>query len=326
MSENNLPPENLAPAPRRRHHRSFFWPFLLIALGILLLLSNLGILDWSTWNMLWRFWPLVLVAVGIDVLIGGRSTAGTIVSAFLILVLIGLAAGAVYYADRLPVLDRLSADTSWQRSHVEQALDDYEFASVYIDWTSQPGYLDVLQDSDNLLEGDLTYQGELVFEVDPKGSGADIQLDTRLINNWVSFPSSPGANADWEVYLTPEIPLDLSLDTGSGSCHFDLSELTLEGLFLDSGSGSVQISLPEGQSYQVRISSGSGSLQVDVPESSGIRVVLDSGSGSFNPGSGFSLVTGEQHGDGVWESRNYDSARDTIEITIDQGSGSINFR
>jgi hypothetical protein len=325
MSENNLPPVAGTPAPRR-HRRSFFWPFLLIALGILLLLSNLGVLDWSTWNLLWRFWPLVLVAIGIDVLVGGRSTAGAIVSAFLILVLIGLAAGAVYYADQLPVLSRYTNQAVWQRDHIEQPLDDFESASVYIDWTSQPGYLDALKVSGNLLEGDLTYQGELVFEVDAKGSRADIQIDTRLIDNWISFPSNPGRDSDWEIFLTPEIPLDLSLDSGSGSCHFDLSELTLEGLFLDSGSGSVELSLPGGQSYPVTIESGSGSLQVDVPEEAGIRVVLDSGSGSFNPGSRFDLVIGERQGDGVWETENYDSASYTIEMTIDQGSGSISFR
>ena len=82
MSENNTP-EIMKP-PRRRS-RSFFWPIMLISVGVLFLLSNLGIVAWSTWNLIWRFWPLVLVAVGIDVFFGQRSAFGAIISAFLVL-------------------------------------------------------------------------------------------------------------------------------------------------------------------------------------------------------------------------------------------------
>lgn len=39
---------------------------VLVVLGVLLLLSNLGLLDWTA---LWQFWPLILVAVGVLMLI-----------------------------------------------------------------------------------------------------------------------------------------------------------------------------------------------------------------------------------------------------------------
>ncbi len=324
MTENNNPPV-LTEKPRRKSHRSFFWPIMLISLGILLLLSNLGIVAWSTWNLLWRFWPLILVAVGIDVLFGQRSAFGAIISAFLVLMLIAVVAGAVFFADQLPFLNRFSAESTWQTSQVQHDLDDSESANVFIDWTSPPGSLYALSDSESLIEGDLTYQGELIFDVDYRGDIADVNLDTRMVNSWgISFQGSP--RAKWEIGLTPEIPLDLSLDTGSGSCDFDLSELIIDDLYLDSGSGSIRIALPEDQSFHFELDSGSGSLNIDLPEDTGVRVVIDSGSGSFNPGNDFDLVSGEKRGDGVWESENYDSAKYTIEIEIDQGSGSINFK
>ena len=324
MTENNIPPV-LTDKPRRKNHRSFFWPIMLISLGVLLLLSNLGIVAWSTWNMLWRFWPLILVAVGIDVLFGQRSAFGAIISAFLVLALIAVVAGAIFFADQLPILNNLTAESSWETSHVEHELDDYESANVFIDWTSPPGSLYALSDSNTLIEGDLTYQGELIFDVDSRGDVADVNLDTRQINNLGTlFQDSPRAN--WEIGLTPEIPLDLSLDTGSGSCDFDLSELMIDDLYLDSGSGAIHIALPEDQSFHFEMDSGSGSVQIDLPEDTGIRVDLDSGSGSFNPGNDYDLVSGEKRGDGTWESDNYDSAKYTIDIDIDQGSGSITFK
>ena len=323
IENNNLPETKTV---YRRRYRSFFWPIILISIGVLLLLSNLGIVPWTTWNLIWRFWPLVLVAVGIDVLFGGRSTFGAIFSAFLILALIGAVAAAVFFADQLPVIARYTQDTPWQISHVEHELGKYQSAEVFIDWTSPPGYLGAVSDPDLLIEGDLTYQGELYFDVSGAGNRADVTLDTRQINNWGFTPFQGNPGAEWEVYLTPEIPLDLRLDSGSGSCQFDLDELQLEGLFLDSGSGSITMTLPSNQSFDFKLDSGSGSVKIDIPEGTGFRVELDSGSGSFNPGRGFELISGEKGGDGVWESEDYGSAKYTIEMEIDQGSGSITFR
>ena len=44
--------------------------------------------------------------------------------------------------------------------------------------------------------------------------------------------------------------------------------------------------------------------------------------GSFQPGERFTFISGERN-DGVWETKNYASADDKIDLTIDQGSGSI---
>jgi len=327
MENNNHPEPELMPAPtRRRKSRSFFWPIMLISMGVLLLLNNLNIVPWTTWNLIWRFWPLVLVAVGIDVLIGNRSAFGAIFSALLVLIVIAAIAGTVYFADQLPILARFTQETPWQTDHVETPLEDFKSAEVLIDWTSPAGYLGALSSSENLLEGDLTYRGDLYFDVKTNGSRADVVLDTRLVENWgvVPFQSNPGA--EWEIYLTREIPLDLTLDSGSGSCEFDLSELTLEELFLDSGSGAIELSLPAKQSFEFTMDSGSGSVKIDLPEDTGFRVELDSGSGSFNPGSDFDLESGEKRGDGVWESEGFDTAKYQIEMEIDQGSGSITFR
>src|ERR671937_25958 len=47
-------PDRAAP-PRRRG--TVVWPLLLIAVGSLLLLQNLGLLPWSLWGQIWRLWP-----------------------------------------------------------------------------------------------------------------------------------------------------------------------------------------------------------------------------------------------------------------------------
>ena len=62
-----------------RRFGPIFWPIFLIAIGVLFLLGNLGLLSFNPWE-LWRLWPLILVVIGLDVLLEvtlGRSRAGS---------------------------------------------------------------------------------------------------------------------------------------------------------------------------------------------------------------------------------------------------------
>jgi len=325
MSDVREPLEN-GHRPRRRPP-SLFWPLVLIGAGVILLLSNLGYLPWQSWNVLWRLWPLLLVALGIDLFIGRRSMVGAIVSALLILLLIGGAVAVAFFAQNIPALVDLAQPVELRTEHVEYPLAGVERASLHIDWTSQPGYLSALRDSPNLIEGDVTYRGQLIFDVDVRGDQADVKLDSHYSGPWFGpFAVGDPAKKRWDVRLSPKVPLDLTLDAGSGRCDFDLTGLQVKDLFLDVGSGSIDLALPSGSTFEARIDGGSGSLNITLSESMGAQVVLDSGSGSFHPGERFRLVRGERHDDGVWETDNYRTAEHAISIEIDQGSGSIRIR
>ncbi len=315
--------------PRRRRPPSVFWPILFIGAGVTLLLSNLGYLPWQSWAVLWRLWPLLIIALGIDLLIGQRSVIGAIVSTVLMLVLIGGIVVIALFAQNIPAVSdwigplELPAwiQPEFQTRHVQYPLQGVEQAKVYIDWPSVPGYLSPLEDSPNLIEGDVDYRGELTFDVSVVGGRANVKLDSSFFGLW-SFGDQSGKR--WDVRLSPNVPLDLSLDAGSGPCDFDLTGLQVSGLALDAGSGPVDLALPSSSTFEAEIDGGSGPITIVLPESVGARVVLDSGSGPFKPDERFQLVRGKPHGDGTWETDNYDTAEHTITLEIDQGSGAIN--
>ncbi len=50
--------------------RPILFPLVLIVLGVLFLLSNLGYIQFDFWGFIGTWWPLILVIVGLDVLIG----------------------------------------------------------------------------------------------------------------------------------------------------------------------------------------------------------------------------------------------------------------
>ncbi len=309
----------------QRHPPSLFWPIVFIGAGVALLLSNLGYLPWASWNILWRLWPLLLIALGIDLLIGRRSVVGAIISAVLILALVGGAIALAFYTPSIPQLAELAQSPEWRTAHVEQSLEGVERASVTIDTGSVPCLLSKLSDSLNLIEGDITYRGTLVFDAPVRGGRADVRLDSYFTGPWwgwaPGFEDNP--RAVWGVKLSPKIPLDLNFDTGSGRCYFDLSGLQVNSLIVDSGSGAVDLILPSDTSFEARIDAGSGRFAITLPAGVGARVALDSGSGAFRPDERFEMVSGERGDDSVWETENLSTAETTIELEIDQGSGAL---
>ena len=63
---------------KRTSRQSFVWPLILVALGVVFLLSNLGILRDDIWNNIWRLWPVIFIAIGLDSLFRRYEIAGPV--------------------------------------------------------------------------------------------------------------------------------------------------------------------------------------------------------------------------------------------------------
>lgn len=70
----------------RRYRGGILFPLLIVALGVVLLLNNLGLTDWDAWDALARLWPLLIVAMGLDMLL---QRAGWVTP--LLLIVLGVA-------------------------------------------------------------------------------------------------------------------------------------------------------------------------------------------------------------------------------------------
>jgi hypothetical protein len=316
----------IVPQPERnatsKSRRSFFWPIVLIGFGVILLLSNMGFFPATSWAVLWRLWPVALIALGIDVLVGHRTVLGAIASGVLALLLIGLAIGVALLADQIPALIELAKPAELVTERVEHPLNDITQARVSVDWTSSPGHLSALSDSNNLIEADVAYRGELAFDVDVDGDRADVSLDSYLQGLSYGSLDFDDRNAVWDVKLHPTPQYDFVLDSGSGSYEYDLTELQVRSIELNAGSGSVRLLLPSGSDITGEFDIGSGSVDIIIPESLGVRIERDAGSGPFRPDDRFVQIIGDDD-EGVWQTENYSDAEYTVELEIDQGSGAI---
>ena len=310
----------------RRRVPSAVLPVILITAGVLFLLSNLGYLSASAWSLIWRFWPVLLVALGVDVLIGRRSALGAVISSVFFIFLAGAILILVLLAPQIPVMTGLVRSEEITSEHIEHPLDGVEEATVVIDWSSLPAELDALTRSDNLIEGDIDYRGQLLFNVSTRDDQANVTLDEQYTGAGIVWlldsPDQEGLR--WQVGLHPDVVYDLHLNSGSGPSAFNLQELVLSYLNLDAGSGPIDLTLPGSATYRVNINGGSGPMKIRLPAGSGVRAELNSGSGNFNPGELFRVASTDAD-DSIWETTNYRTADYSIMFTIDQGSGSITF-
>lgn len=64
----------------KRKPRSLFFPILLVVIGIFLLLTNLGYVEGSTWDILAKYWPLIFIVGGLDGLYRQEGWVGPLVS------------------------------------------------------------------------------------------------------------------------------------------------------------------------------------------------------------------------------------------------------
>jgi hypothetical protein len=251
------------------------WPILLIGAGAFLLYNNFGPQSWISWTQLFKLWPVILIAVGIDVLF--RDQSGWMTAAGLILT-VALISGAVWmFSSGIKV----TADYAQVRETMDPEVKSFE-----VDISLGLGELIVsdLESPRVLIEGNITPDKK---EADLKVTGETAYY--QLKNNQPDFfPHT----ARWELGLTQDLDLDLSLNNGVGEMFLSLDNLQLTSLNANQGVGRLILHLPEASDGELLVKQAIGLIQIQIP--SGARVAVDAQNGlskvSFP--SGFELENG----------------------------------
>ena len=328
--------------PKRDHRQrqSLFWPIILIGIGLIWLLNNLGILSTANIAVLFRLWPLFLIIIGLDMLIGRDSPR--------LRPLLGI--GAVVLLVVLAIIGPslgLSGGQDVETRVYDVEVAGAEAAEFRMDASSAPVNIRALTDSANLAEMQIVDSGRIDMEY-VEGVLATISLDKRADFGFGFFAEPEGETRRWDIGLSDRVPLNLDLELASGNSQLDLSALSITDLKIDAGSGNVALKLPGG-AYRIESEHGSGRWVVEVPPRSafdwqiddlgsgnltinvaasvGVQVeIQDSDSGALNVPPGWEQMSGDDE-EGVWQSGNYAGADYVISITIaDRSSGNMTFR
>ena len=289
-------------------------PIILIGLGVVFLLNNLGILEWNVWEVLLRTWPLLLIAVGIDLLIVRRTAEATLFALVLILVVI---AGGVWF-----IAIRGGGSGAPRVETVQHPLPETDLAEIQI----KPGVgilrLTALDQSDDLVLGKLGLsRGQQVEQaVEDVGSVSLLNLSSSSGWFWPAFRTEVASDEvgenEWKLALNREIPIRLSADLGLGLMDLNLAELMLDDLRVDMGLGQVKIVLPASGEFNVSVSSAIGLTEVVVPRGLAVRI-------SFDTGLAVREVEGFRQEGNFFYSPSWSEDREGVTLQLNQAIGKV---
>lgn len=217
------------------------WGGVLIVLGGLFLLDNLGLLPVRAWEL---FWPLLLIGFGAWTLLGVTQRNAKREVAVAQVALRGAARARV----------RVQHGAGILRAHAG----------------AKPGML-----------ASGSFAGGLASNVNLEGDllVASLKPDAELFPFFTPWNWGPGGVYDWDLALTDTIPLELSFETGAGESRLDLSALQVTSLKMKTGASSTTLTLPAHPvgTCPVRIEGGVASIEATLP--AGVEAFIRSESG-----------------------------------------------
>src|SRR5205085_10690480 len=163
---------------------------------------------------------------------------------------------------------------------------------------------------------------ETHYSVSSGGVGQlDYQTTGRGGPGFIPFTDSRSGTPQMEVLLSPKVPIaSLNVQTGATQTHRDLSNLQISGLDLAIGAAnaSVQFPNPSGQ-MTAHISGGASTLTIDIPDGVAAQMQHHGGLNTLNVDQNkFPQVS-----DGIFRTRDYDTAQNKLDLSIDTGITTI---
>lgn len=220
-------------------------------------------------------------------------------------------------------------------------------ANITLKFSVGENTIKALTASDNLLEADITYYGEVEFE-----ASGDAERVVKLAQADMRFGRMIKHNkrdkVRWEVRLSPDVPMALNLNAPVGVSHIDLSglqltELTYKGgvgehhiqlaqsttpyhANVDTGVGETKITVPQNTSVNLQVKGGVGEITVFVPQGVAVHLTASHGLGDVVVPEGLERLSGRGGvvgKTGVWQSANYADAPQKVTIHYQGGVGAF---
>jgi len=270
-----------------RRYRSYFWPAVLILVGIFALLVNSGVISTDRLNLLFDLWPLVLIVIGLE-LLARRAIPGQNGAVAAVLIVLLAAGGAVAYVALAP-----NPATSGKLDF-HAALGNLDGATLEID----AGAANITVTGTSALEGDL-YEatidyagprpqvnldrsaGSLTISQGNSGFGLfqtrRFTLDLQ-INSSIPWTVASNGGASTETFNLASVPLT-SMEINTGASRDDITLGTPSGVVpitINGGALTVRLHRPAGAAANVQVSGGAVSLNFDGRQSRAIGNVGDS--------------------------------------------------
>jgi hypothetical protein len=286
---------------------SLLSPLVLIAAGVLLLLSNLGLVHGDVWPDLLRFWPVLIVALGLDLLLGRPSFGAALGT--LVFACFALAVGAGLFF--------LFAPDAWttERHALSYPVADAEAATITLSCERCAITIAEAASAAQLIEGTVTARTDERLH---QTSSLDASHGTATFS-LTSEPRLPfrlaasRRDVPWEVRLNPGLPLTMSIAT-NGALELDLRLFLASAIDITAGDEPCTLWLPDRTDSTTNLTGDE--IVLRVPDGVGVRILGATDGRITTTGNFVQTEVG-------LESADYDLAAVRADILVRPGTGTI---
>jgi Domain of unknown function (DUF5668) len=290
-------------------NRGFFWPAVLILIGVIALLVNAGAISSDRLYRLVDLWPLILVVIGLE-LISRRAFQGAAGDLAAVLIVLVAAGGAVVYVAVGPAIPGGSRTLT-----ASDTVGDLKQATLHVD----VGAATMTVEGSGALGADL-YHAHIQYS----GPKPDVSLDRATgdlqisQNNVFGFFGTQRVVVD--LQLNSAVAWNISVNTGAASDTFKLAALKVGSIELNTGASREEITLgtPTGM-VPITIDGGALTVRLHRPSGTEASVQVSGGAVSLN-------ADGHQYhgiGDQSWQSKGYDGAANSYRVEVNGGADTV---
>lgn len=255
-------------------YRSFFWPALVILVGILALLVNTGQISVDRIAELINLWPLILIVVGLELILRRtvRGVTGDVAAA--VVVILAIIAAAAYVTAAPNPSETRSMDSSADIGSVHQGALELAVGAAKVD-----------------IRADTSVGSQLyTAHIDYSGAQPKVELDrssgtlriSQSTSNTVLFQSR---RFELKLDLNPSIPWTIHEDSGAVTEHVDVSSAHVTGITITTGASQDDITLgPPSGTVPIHVNGGAPTVNVHLPAATGYSALVSGGAVSLNAG------------------------------------------
>jgi uncharacterized membrane protein YhaH (DUF805 family) len=258
-----------------RRYRSFFWPVVLIVIGVFAILVDLNVISADRLYRLADLWPLILIVIGLE-LIARRALKGAAVDIAAALILLIAVGGAVAYVSVGPAIPG-----GTQKFDTSDQIGTLSSASLQVD----VGVARMTVEGNTSLGPDL-YRAHIEYS----GSKPSVTLDNSTgelhISQQGGFGIFENRSLVIDLQISPAVTWSITVNSGAADDTFKLTGVKVSAISLNAAASRAEITVgpPKGM-VSITVNGASAAIRVHRPSGteasaqvSGAAVSLTAGS------------------------------------------------
>ncbi len=302
--------------------RQLFWGLFFVTIGILILLSNIGLLN-TNLHYFWKLWPIILILLGLSHFTTNSILKGILASVSAIIIAISLFAFfnsifGFFNNDFVFNDDNGSSYTSrFDSSHFTESFDP-SITKAELNLQIGAGTFSIQDTTNELFKANSTGH-KSYYQLKRENSGDKTILNFTMQKRSFTFNGNNDNNVEMKLNSKPT--WDINLSGGAAELLCDLTYYKLDNLNIKMGAAKIKVKLGDKSMVtNLNLDAGASSIELLVPTNVGCEIInktalSDKEFQDFN-----------KTGPNIYQTSNFNQANKKIFLNLNAGVSSIHVK